>query len=473
MAIQPPDYNLGNVSVSVQLYYGTNDIVADAQTEIAQKAGYPAESYEVVTEDGYILRLERITGSKKCPASENKTAVLLLHGILDASPKWLVAVPERALGQHEANEISDGGALTGTEIAQKAGYPAESYEVVTQDGYILRLDRITGSKKCPPSENKTAVLLLHGILDASPTWLVAGPEKALGFILADQGYDVWLGNMRGNRYSRKHLTLTISCWNEMGIYDVPAMIDHIIEQTKQEKIFMVSHSQGTTSFFVMASERPEYQEKLIASFALAPAAFLSRIENPLLQLLATVIGEIYSLSKALGIYDLEPSDRLMQRIGRQLCRDGSPEQLVCTSFLEILFGSDEKLNTTLFPLITQYHPAGAGIKQFAHYGQLIQSGNFRKFDYGLSGNIEIYNDINPPDYNLGNILLPVYLHYATNDTIADVQDVLELYEVLPNAQKFLVQYDLFAHLDFVWGEDANTLVYNEVLSLMGAMEINY
>ncbi|KOX78516.1 Lipase 3 [Melipona quadrifasciata] len=161
----------------------------------------------------------------------------------------IIGVP--FIRQHEANEISDGGSLTGTEIAVEGGYPAESYEVVTQDGYILRLERITGSKKCPPSENKTAVLLLHGILDASPTWLVAVPERAL------------------------------------------AMIDHIIEQTKQEKIFMVSHSQGTTSFFVMASERPEYQEKLIASFALAPVAFLSRIENPLLQLIATFSGDIY------------------------------------------------------------------------------------------------------------------------------------------------------------------------------------
>ncbi|CAD1468834.1 unnamed protein product, partial [Heterotrigona itama] len=64
-------------------------------------------------------------------------------------------------------------------IAQKAGYVVETYEVVTQDGYILQMDRVAGSKKSPPSDNKTAVLLLHGMLDCSITWLVAGPEVGL------------------------------------------------------------------------------------------------------------------------------------------------------------------------------------------------------------------------------------------------------------------------------------------------------
>ena len=69
------------------------------------------------------------------------------------------------------------------------------------------------------------------------------------------------------------------------------MIDHIIEQTNQQKIFLVTHGQGGTAFFVMASERPEYQEKVIGLSALAPAAFLSRVGPTLFQVLSLATAD--------------------------------------------------------------------------------------------------------------------------------------------------------------------------------------
>lgn len=112
------------------------------------------------------------------------------------------------------------------------------------------------------------------------------------YLLSDLGYDVWMGNARGNRYSRHHVSLTPDgiwqggrrfwqfSWHEIGIFDLPAMIDYTLAQTGHTRLQYMGHSQGTTSFFVMASERPEYNDKIISMQALAPVAFMSNLRSP-------------------------------------------------------------------------------------------------------------------------------------------------------------------------------------------------
>lgn len=75
-------------------------------------------------------------------------------------------------------------------------------------------------------------------------------EKAPAFFFARHGYDVWLGNSRGNLHSRKHKTLNPdhdpSFWDfsfvEMGLYDVPAQIEKVLELTGAANLSYVAHS---------------------------------------------------------------------------------------------------------------------------------------------------------------------------------------------------------------------------------------
>ena len=70
-------------------------------------------------------------------------------------------------------------------------------------------------------------------------------------------------------------------WDECGIYDIPAMIDHILERTGHEKIHYVGHSMGTTGFMVMMNSKPEYGEKVIMANFLAPVAYMENTISPI------------------------------------------------------------------------------------------------------------------------------------------------------------------------------------------------
>mmetsp|Transcript_89559 Transcript_89559/g.123618 ORF Transcript_89559/g.123618 Transcript_89559/m.123618 type:complete len:128 (+) Transcript_89559:123-506(+) len=98
------------------------------------------------------------------------------------------------------------------ELANNAGYRVESYTVETEDGYLLGLFRIPGTldeelpnvENIPDLSSKPPILFQHGLTDSADAWIVHDSDKAPGFIAASQGYDVWLSNFRGNKYSRAH-----------------------------------------------------------------------------------------------------------------------------------------------------------------------------------------------------------------------------------------------------------------------------
>jgi len=84
-------------------------------------------------------------------------------------------------------------------------------------------------------------------------WVINSPSLASAFNLATEGYDVWMGNNRGCQYSVKHVSMDPASkefWDfdfeDMGLKDVPAEIDFILNATSQSKLTYIGHSEGTT-----------------------------------------------------------------------------------------------------------------------------------------------------------------------------------------------------------------------------------
>jgi pimeloyl-ACP methyl ester carboxylesterase len=78
----------------------------------------------------------------------------------------------------------------------------------------------------------------------------------------------------------------------MGVSDLPAVIDYILETTGSEQILYGGHSMGTTMFYVLASERPEYNSKIRVMFSLAPVAFMSHLKSPIVKMASKVGDEL-------------------------------------------------------------------------------------------------------------------------------------------------------------------------------------
>ncbi|KAL6740892.1 hypothetical protein Aduo_014200 [Ancylostoma duodenale] len=361
------------------------------------------------------------------------------------------------------------------EIIQHWGYPVEEHQVVTSDGYILTLHRIPHGKK---NANSTAVrpvvFLQHGLLCTSSIWLLNLPHQSAGFVFAEQGFDVWLGNMRGNIYSKEHVALSSESndfwkfsWEEMAEYDLPAMIDYVLNETEQTSLYYVGHSQGTLTMLAKLSKDQEFAPKIRKFFSLAPVSRMSHVKG-----LFFYLGQIYEqfnlVYKLFGDNEFL-SNNIFTRLLTDIICDKSVNNPLCENFIFSVSGpNSNQFNTSRIGIYLAHNPAGTSSRNMLHFAQMVHTKRMASFDRGKEANIRWYGKSVPPEYNLTNVHCDTYLFYSDYDWLANAADVEQfLIPTLPRTSvKFARKLEEFNHNDFLWGLRARKEIYDPITNII-------
>ncbi|XP_066246061.1 lipase 3-like [Euwallacea similis] len=368
-------------------------------------------------------------------------------------------------------------ALSFEERARYHGYPVEVYQVETEDDYLLMLYRIPygAGQKHSESRNKSAILILHGNGGTPHNFLVLGKEKAAAFYFADKGLDVWLLASRGifGTFKQKHKKYDWNkdpeFWNfsyhEIGIYDVPAAIDFILNATDQKKVTLIGHSSGGMVCFCLFSEKPEYVDKVKLQINWGSSPIIEKLDFPFLVFLTSLSSLVKGLINYLGLVELPFHSEILSVL-QEWSEDPYWKQL-CVFVIQSV-GSRKSVLQRLqdVELIVMSIPRFS-LRQEKHLLDAIYYGGARKYDFGQKKNMEVYGQPLPGEYNLSATTVPTAFFVGSNDGFIGKLDVESSIRRLPNTIFYEeVQFDKFNHLDFIFAHNASELVYEPTYQLI-------
>ncbi|KAL7784473.1 Alpha/Beta hydrolase protein [Trichoderma afarasin] len=363
------------------------------------------------------------------------------------------------------------------EMCQLWGYEAEEHIVQTKDGYLLGLHRLQWRRgeegqrvNCGRNSAKKRVAYLHhGLLMNSEVWVcLTDEQRCLPFELVERGFDVWFGNNRGNKYSKKSIhssPTSVEFWDfsidEFAFHDIPNSIEYILETTGQESLSYIGFSQGTAQAFAALAIHPKLNQQVNVFIALAPAMAPAGLSN----------GVVDSLVKA------SPSVLYLMFGRRSILSSATMWEtllyppLFCRLIdmgLSFLFGWRAKNISTSQKLAAYPHLYSfTSTKSVVHWFQIIRNKCFQMYDDDVYQPMSLassskYSKV--AKYPTRNIKTPVVLVYGGSDSLVDIKSMLK---ELPR-QTVATEIPHYEHLDFLWARDVDSQVFQHVFDALNS-----
>ncbi len=247
--------------------------------------------------------------------------------------------------------------------------------------------------------------------------------------------------------------------DQFAFHDIPDSIDYILATTSQSSLSYIGFSQGTAQAFATLSIHPTLNDKIDVFIALAPAMSPAGLRNGVVDALVKASPQVLFL--AFGRRSILSSTTMWQSILY-------PPIFVriidmSLSFLFDWSGKNISLDQKLaaYPHLYSF----TSTKSVVHWFQIIRNKSFQMFDDDVQAPLSLgasdrYYRV--AKFPTRNIKTPIVLLYGGSDSLIDIRVMLK---ELP---KHTVAKEVphFEHLDFLWGQEVETLVFPHVFEAL-------
>lgn len=249
--------------------------------------------------------------------------------------------------------------------------------------------------------------------------------------------------------------------DQFAFHDIPDSIDYILATTSQSSLSYIGFSQGTAQAFATLSIHPTLNDKVDVFIGLAPAMSPAGLRNGVVDALVKASPEVLFL--AFGRRSILSSATMWQSILYPpifvRIIDMSLSFLFAWSSKNI--SADQKL--AAYPHLYSF----TSTKSVVHWFQIIRNKSFQMFDDDVQAPLSLgasdrYYRV--AKFPTRNIKTPIVLVYGGSDSLIDIRVMLK---ELPR-HTVAKEVPHFEHLDFLWGQEVETLVFPHVFEALSA-----
>ncbi len=311
-------------------------------------------------------------------------------------------------------------------------FPDEVYYVKTKDGWQIRVCRYTNNTEGPP------ILFVHGF-GSNQNNFIRPPKFSMVDYLKNKNYDCWTMEMRycKSSFPPKNKSYEDSTIDDVLLYDLPAVINFILEKTGKSALFWIGHSLGGMLFY----------------------AYLIHFGNHKIR------GGI-TLGAPLGFKNTKPniSPWLISKVKKRLPFYIFLLKLFIPSLKAL------KIDNPFFPV--NPHNLHRGLSNWdlckmieAPSPQMLET----LAEWYINNKWEMLNGQLKPMEEIEKINAPILLFFAPKDPFVNLYTAYEFFDNLPNPQKQIIVVGIqngckhdYNHCDLAFGEYSEKEVFEPI-----------